>query len=92
MFAIGGDKAPGENGLSGSFFHSFQEEVGPSVFDLVKGAFLRTLDLREINKIEKPGLISQFGPISLYNLIYKCVSKVAMNRLKPFLAGVVSPF
>lgn len=45
-----------------------------------------------IPKIEKPNLVSQFRHISLCNVIYKSVSKIVVNRLKPFLDGLVSSF
>lgn len=99
-FFIGSDKALGEDGYSAMFFHNFWDEVGGNVCEMVKLIFAGSLDMGEINKtllvlipkIEKPEMISQFRPISLCNVIYKCVSKVVVNRLKSYLADLVSPY
>lgn len=74
--------------------------MGHSICALVKDVFSGGFDLRDFNKtvlvlipkIEKPEFISQFRPISLCNVIYKCVSKVVVNKIKPFLPNLVSPF
>ena len=39
-----------------------------------------------IPKNEKHEFLNQFRPISLYNIIYKCITKVLVNRLKPMLS------
>lgn len=43
-----------------------------------------------ISKIKNLVLASDFGPISLYNVIYKVVSKVFANRLKSLLSTIIS--
>ena len=39
----------------------------------------------------KPELVQQFRPIGLCNTIYKAITKVLVNRLKPYLSDVVHP-
>lgn len=99
MFSIGGLKAPGDDGYPTIFFHQNWDVVKRSVCDTVYNAFNKTLDFSTINntllvlipKVEKPEFISQFRPISLCNVIYKCITKIIVNRLKPILPKLISP-
>ena len=43
-----------------------------------------------IAKVNNPERVSNFQPISLCNMIYKIVSKVIANRLKPMLHSIIS--
>ena len=43
-----------------------------------------------IPKVQHLVRVSNFGPISLSNVIYKIVSKVIVNRLKPLLDSIIS--
>jgi hypothetical protein len=44
-----------------------------------------------IPKIEKPELLKDYRPISLYNVIYKIVSKCLVNQLRPLLENIIAP-
>ena len=44
-----------------------------------------------IPKIEHLVMISQFRPIRLCNTLYKLVTRIITQRLKPFLADAINP-
>lgn len=48
-------------------------------------------DICLIPKVPNPELVSQFRPISLCNVNYKILTKIIVNRLKPFIPRLVSP-
>ena len=43
-----------------------------------------------IPKIDNPLCVSQFIPISLCNVVYRIISKILVNRLKPLLKHCIS--
>ena len=45
-----------------------------------------------IPKCIGPETLSQFRPISLCNTVYKVVTKIIVNRIRPLLSNLVSPF
>ncbi|XVF47270.1 hypothetical protein PTKIN_Ptkin03bG0096000 [Pterospermum kingtungense] len=62
-----------------SFFHS--------------GRLLRELNMTDIvliPKVKRPEDVSQFRPISCCNFAYKIISKVMVNRLKPFMGELIT--
>ena len=42
-----------------------------------------------ISKKSKPELITEFQPVSLYSVVYKLVTKVPSNHLKPILLAMI---
>lgn len=92
-------KAPGPDGFLPIFFKMFWNDVGDDVWRFVKKAFeCESIDPRAVESLlvlilKGDRLLPSriFFPITLCNVIYKLISKVLVNRLKPHLEFIVSP-
>lgn len=100
LFQMKAWKAPGVDGFQACFSQECWDTVGDSLIDLVQQAFAsgtfnpqlnRTL-LVLIPKVTNPEYSKQFLPISLCTVAYKLITKVLVNRLRPFLDKLVTPF
>ncbi|XP_028785542.1 uncharacterized protein LOC114741444 [Neltuma alba] len=99
MFSIGAFKAPGMDGFPAVFFqkewHVVEEEVVTSIKKLWNGE----LEMKEVNdtlivlipKVDRPENMKQLRPIALCNVLYKCISKILVKRLKGILGRLVAP-
>ncbi|GMJ02918.1 hypothetical protein HRI_003961000 [Hibiscus trionum] len=91
-------KAPGVDGFHALFFQRHWDVVGDVVCRYIQHMFSTGLVDPDLNrtllvlipKIEAPESIVNFRPISLCTVVYKILSKVLVNRLKPYLPRWVS--
>ncbi|PPR80790.1 hypothetical protein GOBAR_AA39923 [Gossypium barbadense] len=91
-------KAPGIDGLSGSFFKYNWETVGNNTIqfylDILNGkqdiSCLNDTVIILIPEIRDPDEITNFRPISLCKYTYKIIPEVLANRLKVALLGCIS--
>ena len=98
MFAINGEKAPGPDGFSASFYHTHWSVIGPDLVEEVQAVFRSgTLPLGVndthvcmIPKIKGPQRVSDYRPIALCNVYYKVYSKILQRRLQPLLGKIIS--
>lgn len=92
-------KAPGPDGFTTTFFHKFWELIKLDVWEVVEESrvnhwllpSLNTTFIALIPKEEDSIKLDKFRPIALCNVIYKVISKVIANRLKPLLPMLISP-
>lgn len=92
-------KALGPDGFTSNFFHHFWQLIKTEVWDLVEESRAAHWLLPSLNatfialvpKEEQPSTPEKYRPIALCNVIYKVISKVIANRLKPLLLLLISP-
>lgn len=99
VFSMGALKALGPDGYHAMFFQSHWEVIGDSVCEFIMSCFqdlsridtINSTDVVLIPKVDNPDSLKQFRPISLCNVIYKAITEVIANRLKPLLNDIISP-
>jgi hypothetical protein len=92
------EKSPGPDGWSVEFFLHFFDLVSEDLLALVEDSRtngriagnLNSTFITLIPKKNKPHNFGDYRPISLCNLVYKIISKVIANRIKPLLSRALS--
>ena len=100
IFQLGPHKAPSLDGIHAFFYQQYWEVVKTDVVNTIQaffhsGSLFKPLNhtfLTLIPKTPFPDEVSHFRPISLCNVIYKTIFKILVNRLKPFMDSLISPF
>ncbi|KAK2378521.1 hypothetical protein QL285_066416 [Trifolium repens] len=93
-------KSPGPDGFQGVFFRQYWHIIGDDIYTLINQAFntgsfdssLAETLLVLIPKVDCPKNFREFRPISLCNTVYKLITKVLVNRLRPMLDSIIGPF
>lgn len=91
-------KALGPNGFNVDFFKACWRTVKQDILDVVEDSRRFKTVLKDFNasfiafipKQEKAMTPDRFKPVALCNVVYKIISKVIANRLKPLLPALVS--
>ena len=91
-------KAPDPDGMPPLFFQTYWPDIGMDINEAVLSSLNSSSLLKSINhtfislipKVKNPERVTEFRPIILCNLIYKIISKVIANRLKPLLNSIIS--
>ena len=92
------DKSADPDGWPVDLFLCFFDLVGPDLLRVVEqsrleGKVSHSLNatfITLISKCENHLTFADFIPISLCNMVYKTISKIATTRLKPFLEKAIS--
>jgi hypothetical protein len=99
LFSITDSKSLGPDGYNAYFFKHCWSIIGPDFLAAVRYFFNANCLPRCVNatrialvpKVENPSCMNDFRPISCCNVMYKCISKVIVNRLKDALVDVIGP-
>jgi len=92
------DKAPGPDGFTINFYKACWNLVKHEVWEVVEDSRQSRSILKSLNstfialipEVEEANTPEKFRPIALCNVIYKIISKVIANRLKPILPDLIS--
>ncbi|KAJ9566292.1 hypothetical protein OSB04_002258 [Centaurea solstitialis] len=98
LFSIGNDKAPGSDGFSSKFYKAAWNVIGKDFLIAIHNFFYNARLAKEINhtllclipKVPNATRVSDFRPISCCSVLYKVISKVIADRMKPVLSSIIS--
>ena len=98
VFNMKKGKAPGPDGFPIEFFQEFWEIIKYDLLDVVQESYSNKQMLKSLNstflvlipKKEGANQLEQFRPIALCNVVYKIITKVIAERLKPLLGSLIS--
>lgn len=98
IFEMSNDKAPWPNGFGALFFKATREIIGNDVCKAIQQFFAIRHLLKELNctiislvpKCENPSSCKDFRPISCCNVIYNCITKILVNKLKTILSNFIN--
>ncbi|XP_074277192.1 uncharacterized protein LOC141600836 [Silene latifolia] len=99
LFSLGSGKAPGPDGFHAGFFKNCWSTISSDLIPFILNIFdtlsipsaINATTISLIPKVLSPSSIKQFRPISLCNTVYKVVTKIIVNRLKPIMPLLISP-
>jgi len=97
LFSIADNKAPGPDGYNALFFKKSWDIIKDDFTAAIRYFFSHNKLTRCVNatrvalvpKQEHPTCLNDFRPISCCNVIYKCIAKLLVTRLKSALADVI---
>jgi hypothetical protein len=98
VFGMKKGKAPGPDGFPIEFFQEFWEMIKFDLLEVFQESYQNKQMLKSLNatflalipKKDRANSLDQFRPIALCNVTYKIITKLIAERLKPYLASLIS--
>lgn len=99
VFSLGPNRAPGPDGINARFAQMYWDLLRPRIELEIEQFFSKTVmrstisksNMVLIPKCENPTKVTDYRPISICNVIYKIISKILANRLKPHMLNLIHP-
>ena len=96
---LGPLKTLGPDGIPAAFYQKFWSTVRIDIINMIKAFFHSGFMLKSLNhtfitlipKVPNLEKVTQFRPIALCNVTYKIISKILVNRFKPFMDSLITP-
>lgn len=90
-------KSLGLDGFGPCFYQKFwskmEEDVCVAMLNILNYngmiSFLNSTLIALIRKKCRPAFVNEFQPISLCNIVYKLISKVLINTMKPYMHSII---
>jgi len=100
IFSIPDTKALSPDGFNALFFKKSWNIIWVDFMAAIRFFFshnhlprcVNATSVALVSKIENPACTNDFRPISCCNVIYRCISKLLVTRLKAALTDVISPY
>lgn len=98
IWSCDSNKAPGYDGFILRFIKEMWDTVREDIISFVQNFFtsgqfpqsINTTWVSLIPKIKNPEVLEEYWPISVVGSLYKIVSKLLANRIKPVISEVIS--
>ncbi|KAL5553303.1 hypothetical protein UlMin_040704 [Ulmus minor] len=99
VFRMGSFKAAGPDGMPSLFYKSYWNIVGAEVVSAVRDFFvtgtlhpyINSSNIVLVPKSQSATTVNHYRPIAVCNVIYKVISKILADRLKPLLSRLICP-
>ena len=100
FFSLADNKSPGLDGYNVEFFKHYWPTIGTTITAAIQRFFATGYLLKEWNnillvlipKVTPPQEVNHLRPISLCNVLYKCIVKCMVNRMLHLLPNLIADY